>query len=774
MAIHTQVSGDSMKLEISDAGRWALKADGVFEIKSGLCAVSFAGETTHSSCDKWTLKKINSMTNDDPHGESKIISADFTAPNDLDVNWISGIYNDNTAAWFAMSVLNTGSKPVFLDALIPIYVRAEKGGTLQMCGGGGQNDWRALHNDMWMGTNKPAMYTPGDVGMQDDYHVSALCNKNKSGCIAAGMGERTNTITQIGWTRRIGNFELAVKGLTMVNRKGTPLRLDPGKKFTMNRVVLMPGKYIFDCLEAYGEYLAAYSRIKMEHKPYTGIFCAYGPDKSGSEDWQSHVLNYDRVLELMDITDKYLKPYGFDYIKTQFGGLSSGPGQMIMSRREWTLNPIEPAADSPAELASVIEEKGFTPDTCNLNEIQPRGVNSLSDAVHGRGYKHALVCRAFLNVECGSAERDAYAAEIFAMCVKKWGYDYLMCDFVSADFENDLDDSITMAQSISNRFEAIRNAVGKNIFIEACMCMIGPVIGLADGYRPASDWRGGTEAKLSGEMLGYYFLHGKIFQMDLEFFDPDLTPFIWLGSPENSRRKFFGSIDRVRSWITYSALTGFSLLTGGIIDTVSPERWRIFTRAMPVYGKCAKPLSLPDGKPVSIMALDINDKRPPYIVLGLFNWDSSATETKTLQFSELGLEENDSILLYDFWNERFLGVYSGRYTYNLPPCGCIALLIHKLNSNPIYLGNNRHVTGAFGCKSITFDNENYKISGISEAPVNETVDHYIFIPSGQGAAHTKNCSAETTQPGVIRVTVTHTAETEILWAVTLSDQHAAI
>ena len=140
----------------------------------------------------------------------------------------------NGALRFNMRVENIGTNDAYLNYLAPIYVRGEKSGSLIVESPAG-GSWKALHNGMWMGERKDVVYTPDDRGMQDDYHVSALCNTAGGGCIVAGMGERANTVIQIGWARRINRFEMAVKGLMMVNRHKKPFRLKAGQSFAMNR-----------------------------------------------------------------------------------------------------------------------------------------------------------------------------------------------------------------------------------------------------------------------------------------------------------------------------------------------------------------------------------------------------------------------------------------------------------------------------------------------------------------------------------------------------------
>ncbi|MCL2814702.1 MAG: hypothetical protein FWD23_08885 [Oscillospiraceae bacterium] len=754
-------------LESDAAGKWGFHMENVMDMTSGLSAVDFADKGVSSS-NTWLLTGSSLCSIPDSFGEFELIRLTYEIPdNHVKVIWEGGVYTKQKIAAFCMSVVNCGAADVLVNSMSPVYLRGEKGAFAGIKNGA-ENGWQAMRNSMWMGHLQSHMQKIDDRSMIFNYHVSALCNANDNRCVVAGMGERTNTVPQIGICKRNAGFEFVLSGLTMVNRRYRPLRIKPGAQFKMNRFVVMPGCNLNDCLEAYGDYLARYTETKLRKEPYSGIFCAYGQDASDRPDWYKYPLTFDRVSALLDIMDTYLKPYGIDYIKTQFGGLSSGPGDIVMEKRQWSSEPIAPPASSPGELADIIEKQGFTPDTFDMAKHQPDGVKAMAAEVHRRGYKHALVCRGFLNAEGGSAERDKYAAAVFKMAAEKWGYDYIMLDFNSADFENDEDDTITMAQSITNRFAAVREAVGDDIFIESCMNMPGVAIGIADGYRPACDWRGALEPELVGEFVNYYYLHKKIYQLDLEFFDPDMTPKVMEGfGPENGKRLFAASIERVKSWTSFSALSGYSYLTGGVIDTVTKERWHIFARALPVYGKAARPADLLSGTPPSVFELDVDAEAGKYKAVGLFNWSSSAKKSVLLDFGSIRLNRGESYLVYDFWDKKFFGVYQDEISVDIPASGCKVFFIHAMPREPKCLGNDRHVTGAIGLKDFKYDNKTGTITGISEGPAHTGIEYYIYIPSGQGPKETSGCECEVYQPSVLRVSVDFGKSGSKNWSVSL-------
>ena len=733
-------------------GRWSLDLAGLLKIEKGLVAVAPSGRSPSIS-DEWRFVGATTQEETDNIGKLKsvVLSYQLEDPS-LRVNWFGGAYENEPAFAISMEVQNLGGDDVFLDALVPLYAMGDRGAVVvPLCGKA--SDWILLNQSKWMSDQKEPWSSLDPRQLVLAYHSSALCHGPTGKGVVVGIGESSNTVARIGAGLRGPGFDLQVAGEMSVNRHGRPYRLKAGAKFRMNRIMLLGGLEVNAALTAYADYVRKYLGFELRHRPYTGVFSAYGQDLLDRKNYCAYPLTDRRISEIMDVLEKYVKPYGLEYIKTQFGGLSSGPGETIYSRREWTQAPIQPMASTGDELAGIIREKGFTPDTFDLAKHHPGGVKALSDMVHARGFKHALVCRPYLNVESGPPEWDEMAADIFRMAVKDWGYDYLMFDFVSADFENDYDDSRTMAEAIRDRFQKIRDAVGPDVFIEACMMMPGPVIGIADGFRPASDWRAGIEPELVSQLASRFYYHDRLFQLDLEFFHPSLTPFTWEGQGPDKGRRFFGSLERVRTWVSFSGLSGYSYLTGGIVEQVSEERWHLFNRAMPVYGKPARPVDLLTTKRPGIWVLDAELVGRPYRAIGLFNWNANDNLKLKVCFADCGLEAEKSYTLFDFWAQKMLGIFSGQFETILPPSGCQVLFVNELDEQPRIIGTDRHVTGAIGLKEFNYCADTMEIDGISEGPAATSIRHYIHVPFGQGPQEVEGGCCEVAQPGVLRMEI---------------------
>ena len=64
----------------------------------------------------------------------------------------------------------------------------------------------------------------------------------------------------------------------------------------------------------------------------------------------------------------------------------------------------------------------------------------------------------------------------------------------------------------------------------------------------------------------------------------------------------------------------------------------------------------------------------------------------TLQFAKAGLDANRDYLLFDFWNQAFLGKITGEYSVDLPPHACRVLSLRPSSGHPQIVGTDRHLT----------------------------------------------------------------------------------
>ena len=718
----------------------------------GACAAVEWADGVSSSSPAWRLETLAPLVGEDRCGPFEGQQAGFICGDRLRIQWSAVAYRDQPVLAVWMQVTNVARVDQHLLRLSALRAHAGDGARVEAP----FDAERALilNNGMWMDLGPLDWRSPipdlrdappGDPRTSPEASPfwSIGAGEPHSPALVMGIGEAATSFAGIELTRAGHDLNLDMGGWLWVDLARRPLRLRPGQTFALQRMLILTAGDLHHGLTAYADFVARFAGCTLHHPPYAGIFSAYGGDPAG-EHPERHPLTQQRIETLREVVDTYLKPYGLDTFKTQFAGLSSGPPGLTMSRSEWTALDVAPAAEG---LVDRVYESAFTPDVYDSRQDFPAGIEAHVRDLKARGYRPALVCRPFLNVRSGPPEYDCLAADLFGMAVERWGYEYLMFDFNSADYET-ADDTHTMAQGIRSRFQAVRDRVGPDVFIEACMVAPGPVLGIADGFRHANDWRGGTEVSLAQQACTRYHLHQRWFQLDHEFFDPQLRPFTW---GQQGVEGVSASLDRVRLWTSFGALTGFSWLTGGVIESVSPERWAIFTRALPVYGPCARPMDLLDNDPPRLWLLEAEGAGMRYQVAGVFNWHERPLSMR-LNASDLGGNAAAGWLWFDFWEQRLHGP-ADSIQCELPPCSCKVFMVHPAPAStaPVWVGTDRHVTGAIGLTDLNYDAQTLTLAGRCVGPAATMQNHYFYLPQDLAPVASEGVAYEAPQYRLLKV-----------------------
>ncbi len=409
------------------------------------------------------------------------------------------LYRDAPVVAIDMSVTNPTNRNMFLYRLIPLWGDPPTAGFSSHFPKYPTSRFLA-QPDYW--SRFPTSLAVPPEGVASSFW-STVIGATGEISLAIGIGETATGGSKIDFITRNEHIGIKLSTWLQTDLKGRKLRLPPRRSYVSHRMLLVTGANPNDALDKYTDFVCRYLDWQLRHPPYTGLFTAYGSDPSNKNPAE-HPLSEKRLAELIPIVDRHLKPYGLNTIKTQFCGLSSSrPDGRAVSK----LSTTRP--EMVRKLISEVNIKGFAPDHYDSRKDFPHGLAWHVEGLYRKGYRPALVCRPFYNIKAGRPKLDLAAAKLFKMAAKNWGYRYLMFDFISRDYDSD-NDTLTVAQGISNRFRAIRKRLGPEIFIEACMVWPGPVLGIADGYRPSEDWRGGLEEFLAPVFASRYHYHGRV------------------------------------------------------------------------------------------------------------------------------------------------------------------------------------------------------------------------------------------------------------------------
>jgi hypothetical protein len=131
-----------------------------------------------------------------------------------------------------------------------------------------------------------------------------------------------------------------------------------------------------------------------------------------------------------------------------------------------------------------------------------------------------------------------------------------------------------------------------------------------------------------------------------------------------------------------------------------------------------------------ILDLKVNAAAGVYDVAAFTNWRSQPASRSVSLAEKLGLSDTDDYVVFDFWNQKLLGVFRNKIDVAVEPHDTRVLLIHRLTDHPQLVGISRHITGAFSLEGYQWDASSRRLSGVSEAIVGERYALTIYVPRG--------------------------------------------
>jgi hypothetical protein len=81
-----------------------------------------------------------------------------------------------------------------------------------------------------------------------------------------------------------------------------------------------------------------------------------------------------------------------------------------------------------------------------------------------------------------------------------------------------------------------------------------------------------------------------------------------------------------------------------------------------------------------------------FVSLALATNVAQGASAWTVRFDKVGLDRNRDYLLFDFWNQKFLGKVRGEYSADLPAHACQVLSLRPAQGHPQLIGTDRHIT----------------------------------------------------------------------------------
>jgi hypothetical protein len=483
------------------------------------------------------------------------------------------------------------------------------------------------------------------------------------------------------------------------------------------------------------------------------------------------------IVSNTDWLSENLKPYGFQYVQLD-DGYDRGKGGEHYWIENWDKSLFP---HGPEWLTNYIRSKGLHPGLW----IVPNSYAGFF-AQHPEWYLYDTAGNVIKDYRTPALDHTNPAVQewlkkLFST-LSGWGFEYYKFDgeFSLPLYVPDLDTSRLFNRKADHfaayrdRLKLIRDVVGPRTFIEGCVAGT-PLNGIGwfnscfNGADMYNSWKG-SYAVFSSINANAFLNHMVMYVMPGEGID--VSP---LMSVEEAKEKMaprsievaltredpftgFGTtLPEARTLVSVISLTGVAYPLTSIMNRLPEERVRLLKMTMPTLPiipvdlfsrgsditwdkfKFTTPDSYIHDYP-EILDLKINAISGVYDVAALTNWRGEMA-SKSVSFSDkLGLKEKTSYVVFDFWNQRLLGVYGDKIDIDIESHDTRVLLIHPLLGRPQLIGNSRHISGVQSILEMNWNENEKTLSGKSQTIKGDPYSLFVYIPDGFKLAGVKSSS----------------------------------
>jgi len=651
--------------------------------------------------------------------------------------------------------VNTSKKPVWVRSLIPWAVGDPKKGEMSL--GAGARE--AIILDTGTLTQRRVRLKTIDVGGCTCQWNLAAYNPAAGRSLIAGFLTNVHSSTQIHLERTAkakgDSFDVFRAECVF----DPPVEVAP--KGRLESELLYLGVDEIDPLEGLERFGASVGLINGT-KP-TRRALPHGWD-SWSTEFHTDV-HETAMLAALDFVDQRLKHYGWTHFSIDDG--------WQRARGDWRADP-DKFPHGMKWFADQVHDRGMTvglwTDPFTVSLEAPLAKEHPEWLVEPNALGRTQMGDDTLILDVTAPGAYEYVRDVYARIGHEWGYDALVeTDFVYHLLfaESYARPQVTRVEALRLGMAAIREGFGADKFIMAVPPL--PVTGMvADGVRIGIDcapiwrkapdkWPWGCVESLTNAAHRYYFApHVWAPDQDCAFFGHPATRERWHVTDRPALTR-----DQSIAWLTGAALTGGVVKIGDNFADLNDAEVDILRRVLPTPRQPARPVDLFQRPEPCIWSLPIRTSVGGWHVVGVFNWDETASQKIHLAFSALGLDANAQYTVYDFWQDAFYGVARGRVNVDVAPGSVRLLGLRRYRDRPMFLATDRHFTqGATDFTALDWDAQGLRLTAAFDGVADTDYNLRVLVSEPYVVAGVEVSAGEPTtqQDGQVLKIAFHCAE----------------
>ncbi|MCK9207726.1 MAG: alpha-galactosidase [Salinivirgaceae bacterium] len=680
---------------------------------------------------------IEPFTNELGKGR-KLIYTFMDTAHALEVKWEIGIYDSLQALTFETTCTNRGQHNVGIKSIEPLAITEQHPGYLYWTGaqkcltnGAMYYDAGTIHTfgDPYQ---KPEPYgeTKGGVMLnqqlasnprtiQSWWNIGIFSGYDKEG-LSLGYIENKSGLGRIQVLKNTDN-QISLVAESVLN---PGLEMEPGQTISSDRFMINIADNPYQVLEDYADIMAKAGKANI------------GGVVNGWCNWFYTLDHFteDEIIKNAQFAAKHLKPYGLEYIQIDEGfqtwhgeweGNSRFPHGLKWLASQIKLLGLKPSIwISPFVVSDTTEVFKKHPDWFlktdegTLKRIGP-WPNENTD-----WFRNEIPKRYALDITHPGAGK--WFTDLIDTLANNWGFEMIKVDFVAwtvFSAHHFYDTSATPAQVYTKALQIMRKTVGDECHLLDC----GPgniSIGSINSMRIEYDqnygyfnevWKQyflGTSCS-AGAVGKRYFYHNRTWTNDADHVCIDLL--------SNTQAQAVASL---------ISLSGGNMMSGDRLTYMNNGKLEILHKIFPATGTNAKPVDLFDMDPQTAFAVNFNKGFDQWTVAGFFNHNLDSSITKVFPLHRLWLDPKKTYLVYDFWDEHFVGEINDSLEVKILPGNAKLFSLHEKKTIPQFISTTRHaMQGVVELDNIHFDSAQNTLSGTSTGPLGSSHDVIIFIPA---------------------------------------------
>jgi len=189
-------------------------------------------------------------------------------------------------------------------------------------------------------------------------------------------------------------------------------------------------------------------------------------------------------------------------------------------------------------------------------------------------------------------------------------------------------------------------------------------------------------------------------------------------------------VEEARFKMSLMTLGGCSISFSDDFRPLDLPRIRMMQQCLPPGNPTARPLDLFDREMPSLWHMHCKNEAGQWDAVGVFNFEDQPQD-RTVELSSLGLPPGAEIAVFEFWEEKFLGLCKDRVTLSMAPRTARVLLIHRLPTRPQVIATNMHVLGGYHeITRLAWDEAKGTLSGQYRRAPGLPGKAFLYLPAG--------------------------------------------